>query len=223
MLTITKTPPLVALTGNPIRFTQHSDNTIESEAVPSRLNIYFSDNGFEDMTINLIWGSIKITLTCKPNPDLSGTQIPDATVVADLNDWVQLVAEYMLRNYYISRDWTILVSGPAILMYGKPTNIGSPAVTFDWHAETPPTSATVTGVIQTLRKFYKVGLQLLIKNGSTWDLIGEDILPVNASGDAVFDIHTLFADHVYPEFLWPEITSLQFIDPRPHSSAEYRI
>jgi hypothetical protein len=223
MLTVTKTPPLVSLTGNPIRFSIHSDNIVESGAVQSRLNLYFSNKGAEDMTIQLVWGAVNLTLTCKPNPDNSGSQIPDATVTTDLNDWVQLVSGYMLGNYFINRDWTLVVSGSSILMYGKTLNVGTPSVTFDWNAETPPTSSTVTGVFGSNRKFYKIGLQLLIKNGLAWDLIGEDIHPVNESGDAHFDIHTLFADHVYPEFQWPEITSLFFMDLRPHSSAEYRI
>jgi len=111
MLTVTKTPPLVSLTGNPIRFTVHSDNTLESAAVQSRLNLYFSNKGAEDMTIQLVWGAVNLTLTCKPDPDNSGSQIPDATVIPDLNDWVQLVSEFMLGNYFINRDWTLVVSG----------------------------------------------------------------------------------------------------------------
>jgi hypothetical protein len=81
----------------------------------------------------------------------------------------------------------------------------------------------VTGLPVTMKTFYKIGLQLLIKIDSSWVGVGEDLLPVNPSGDAVFDIHNLFADRIYPEFTWPEKTSLTFMDLRPHSSAEYRI
>ncbi len=222
MLTVLKSPPLVALTGNPVRFTFHSDNTTESEAVQSRVNIYFSSIGFEDMTIKLSWGVLKLTFTCKPYPDNSGTQIPDATVEADLNDWVQLVSVYLLRNYYISRDWTIIVSGAALLMYGKSTNIGTPTVTFDWHAEMEPTSSTVAGELQKPRIFFKVGLRVLIHVDEDWVQIGEDILPVNNSSIVEFDIHTLFADYVFPEFLWPEISD-DLMPLRPNSTAEYRV
>ncbi len=223
MLTITRTPPLVGLIGNPIRFIIHSDNTIESAAVQSRINIDFSDNGTEDHSIHLVWGSVDITLTCKPVPDNSGIQIPDATVVANLNDWVQLVAEYMLRNYYINRDWTIIVSGSSILMLGKLSNVGTPVVTFNWQEGSEPIGSTVTGELVVSRVFYKIGLQLLIKQGSVWELIGEDLIPVDGSGDAVVDIHSVFADRIYPEFTWPEKTSLTFMDIRTHSSIEYRI
>jgi hypothetical protein len=224
MLALTKTPPLVALIGNPIRFTVHSDNQVESGAMQSQITLTFQDIGVEDDSIHLAWGSVALAFTCKPNPDNSGTQIPDATVVADLNDWVQLVAEYLLRNYYVNRDWSVTANGQSILMVGKPSNIGLPDGSFTWNDDfSEPSILVQQGTAQSSRTFYKIGLQLQIKKGSAWDLIGEDILPVNSSGDAAFDIHTLFADHIYPEFLWPEITSLNFMDLRPHSSIEYRI
>ncbi|MCX6223321.1 MAG: hypothetical protein NTV01_00970, partial [Bacteroidia bacterium] len=223
MLTITKTPPLVALTGNPIRFTVHSDNLVESEAIQCRISMYFYDKGIADDTIRLTWGAVDITFTCKPDPDNSGTQIPDATIVVDLNDWVQLVSECLLRNYYVNRDWTFVVNGPSIIMYGKESIVGTPVVTFNWTPDADPGLSVYTGIAGGNRIFYKIGLQLLIKNGSTWDLIGEDILPVSATGDATFDIHTLFADYVYSEFTFPERTSVYFMDLRPHSSSEYRI
>jgi hypothetical protein len=223
MLTVTKTPPLVALTGNQIRFVVHSDNTVQTASQQSLISMYFYDNGLEDDTISISWGSVNLMFTCKPNPDSSGTQIPDVTVESDLNDWVQLVSEYLLRNYFLNRDWTLVVTGPSIVMHGKDSVIGTPVVTFVMNSAQPPSLSIYPGIARQNRTFYKIGMQLLIKNGAAWDLIGEDIHPVNESGDATFDINTLFADHVYPEFLWLEITSLYFMDLRPHSSIEYRI
>ncbi len=223
MLTLTKTPPLVSLTGNPIRFTIHSDDTREAVGIQARMNIYFPAVAVENMTITLRWGTNSVVMTCKAAPDSSGTQFPDGSTTTSLYDWVVLIRDFFLANYYIAKDWTISVSGPTLLMYGKPTNLGTPSASFFWNAEVPPSVSTVTGVAGQIRKFYKIGLQLMIPDGGNWKMIGEDILPVNALGDAIFDIHTLFADHIYPEFTWPENTSQIFMDLRPHSSIEYQI
>ncbi|MFA6126153.1 MAG: hypothetical protein WC699_02515 [Bacteroidales bacterium] len=187
------------------------------------MNIYFPAVAVEDMTITLTWGSNSVVLTCKAAPDSSGTQFPDGSSTTSLYDWVVLIKDYFLSNYYIARDWTLAVSGPTLLMYGKLSNLGTPSATFFWNAEVPPSVSIVTGVVAQQRKFYKIGLQLMIPDGGNWKMIGEDTLPVNALGDATFDIHTLFADHIYPEFLWPELTSLLFIEKRPHASTEFRI
>ncbi len=222
MLTVLKSPPLVALTGNPIRFVVHSDNFMGVSAIQPYIYIAFPAKAFEDMTIQFKWQFVDITFTAKPTPDDSGYQFPDATTGGTVNDWLNIVAGYLLRNYYINRDWTISVVGDQLRMYGRPTVDGIPEVFFGWFSETIPALMVADGRLASQREFYKIGLNLLIKMGEMWVRVGEDVLPVNSGGDAVFDIHTLFADYVFPEFLWPEISD-DLMPLRPRSTAEYRV
>jgi len=220
MLTLTKTPPLVALTGNPIRFTIHSDSTTLSNKYPTLLTICLYDVGQDGDTIHITYGDVDLTFTCVSSPDESGTQLPDTTWYLTLEAWVLLVIEYMNRNYFISRDWDLSASGSSILMVGKDSNVSSPTAEYHWMATTvfEPTAVVQSGQATQPKLFYKIGLRVLLvtvvppvgdpNDPSTlaYRLINEDVLPVNLNGDAIFDIHTIFADHVYPEFQWPEIS-----------------
>lgn len=223
MITVQSTPPLVALTGNPIRFKLRTDNHIGSQAVQSRLTLIFTAKGATNDVVNLIWGKEDIVFTCKTTPDDSGTQIPDASAAVQHNDWVALVAEALLVNYYVSRDWTIEVSGSEIRLFGMDHNIGQPFADFTWADTGNAPSFTYTyGFPESIRDFFKIGLQLFLKSGSEWIQLGEDNAPVDSSGDAGFDIHTLFADRIYSEFKFPEASN-QILINRPNAIGEYKI
>jgi len=224
MLTVLKSPPLVALTGNPIRFTIHSDSAVASSKVSSMITLYLYDIGAEGDWIQLVWGANDITFTCMPMPDDSGTQIPDATCYVPIEDWLVLVVTAMLQNYYVNRDWVLTIYETSIIMTGKDPNVSSPTANFHWNAVTvfEPTAIVQNGIAQTDKTFYKIGLQLWLKIDETWTQIGEDLHPVDSSGNATFDIHRLFADYLYPEFLFPEI-STTFMELRSHSSGTYHV
>jgi hypothetical protein len=224
MLTLIKTPQLVALTGNPIRFTVHSDETTLSGRYPTLITLCLFDIGQEGDTIHLTYGDVDLTFTCMPSPDESGTQIPDLTCYLTIGEWVLLVVQFMLRNYYISRDWTITVSETSILMVGKDSNVSTPFVEYHWMASTisEPSAIVQSGQAPEPKLFYKIGLRVYIITDETETLISEDLLPVNPQGNAIFDIHTVFADYVYPEFQWPEISNDLSIR-RTKSTAKYCI
>ena len=87
-------------------------------------------------------------------------------------------------------------------------------------ADKPLTS--ISGQNQTIRPFFKIGLQVLLGSGESWITIGEDIQPVSDTGITTLDIHRLFSDHVFSTFQFPEATS-PLIKICPTACKEYRV
>jgi hypothetical protein len=223
MLTIVQSPALVALTGNPVRFKLQTDNQFSSPGAKYVFAITFSDRGVADNWFSLSWYDKSLGFVCKAEPDMSGLQIPDGSDFPLLNDWVAEVAVYLRSNYYISKDFDAVAAGHIITLtareYGTEYEI---TLDSSWSPGTDPTGSTTAGSAKVARDFFKVGLQLLLKEGASWITVGEDLLPVDDSGICTFDIHRLFADQVYSSFQWME-SSVNLLVNRPNQCREYRI
>ena len=107
---IISSPPLVALSGNPILFEVQSGDYLANPGVKACLYLIFASPGEGGDTFTLNWGGRSLTFTCSPSPDDSGEQIPDNTVVANLNDWVAAIAPYIRSNYLVSEDFEVSVN-----------------------------------------------------------------------------------------------------------------
>jgi len=222
-ISIITSPPLVALSGNPVRFKLQSNNQYSAAGVKYAYDIAFSDTGNANDYIELSWNDNLLRLTCKAAPDDSGLQIPDHSVIANLNDWCAEVAEYMQLNYLLSKYFDITVTGSTITLtakdYGDEFEISA---TYLWTNGSAPMGGVDGGSAQVARAYYKLGVQIMLKVGSAWVNCGEDLLPVDASGYATFDISTRFADRVYAEFQWLE-SSVDLMVLRANQCMEYRI
>src|SRR3989339_411417 len=102
MLSVISTPPLVALTGNPVRFKLQSDNNVATAGTFASLAMTFFDTGNAGDSFTLLWNDKSLTFVCAATPDDSGLQIPDNSVIANLYDWVEAVAGYLTLNYFIN-------------------------------------------------------------------------------------------------------------------------
>lgn len=223
MLSISKSPPLVSLSGNPIRFGFLSDNSRETAWVDSMLNIYFTDNAAAGDKMTILWLNEAIEFVFTGDPDHSGNQLPDGTVIADLYDWADAVCECLNANYYINRDWVATLVTGEISLTSRAHVACTPSVNFTWaDAGHIPATGFQTGTLATFRIFFKVGIQLLLNISGTWTRVAEDVLPPGSNGEALFDIHSLFGDHAFPEFKFPEASDL-IIQPRMNSCIEYRL
>lgn len=222
-LTIISSPPLVALTGNPVRFKIGTDNQFAAAGVLFTIDITFNDTGNVDDWIELAWNDKVLRFICKASPDSSGLQIPDHSIIANLNDWTAAVAEIMAMNYFIDKDFALSVTGAVITLEAREYGIDK-TITFDreWTNGFAPEAIAQTATDQALRPFYKLGLQLMINDDGTWINAGEDLLPVDDDGYATFDVHRLFADRVFSEFQWPE-SSVDLLVERANQCMEYRI
>ena len=222
MITVLSTPPLVALTGNPVRFRLQTDNHFEDPGQKPRFAIQFQEVAPGDATITFTFNNTPYTFTFKPAPDDSGWQLSDGTVEEDLNSWVALIASELALNYQISRYWIISVSDNYLYLDAR-EHLETHVISFsrEWPPGYPPGSS-VSGDPQIVRAFFRIGLQLLVKVDDEWVQAGEDRLPVDENGVAAFDIHKLFADYVYPLFTFPEASD-QLIILRDSHCREYRI
>lgn len=222
MITVQSTPPVVSLIGNPMRFRLSSDNHLETAGTLARFYIYFTSKGQPNDTITLLYGDVRITFTVKASPDPLANEISDGSADASLDDWIIRIAPEIASNYFISRDWQVTTNAAQLHLTAR---VAGPAFNMSWirnWTDTLPQAISHDGVDAVYRTFYKLGCQLLIKTGFAFTQIAEDILPLDASGEAIFDLHELFADRIDPEFSWPESAANPFI-LRAGSVLEYRI
>ena len=87
---------------------------------------------------------------------------------------------------------------------------------------TEPTLWPGDGQDEVARTFFKIGLQVLIKEGESFTRIGEDSLPLDANDFALFDIRNYFADQLVSLFKFPDASD-QLIIHRPDNCREYRV
>lgn len=222
MLTILKSPPLVALLDNPIRFSLQTDNHVGEMGSNIVFTIEFTGTGFEDDWIELSWNGRIIRFVCKAEPDGSGTQVHDNSTYDILSEWVEKLATSLGANYYLSADFEITFSGNTVRLEAR--KLGDQyAISFDssWTSADKPVSG-ISGSNQILRPFFKAGVQVVLKIGEHWIVAGEDRQPVDSLGRVTFDIHRLFADQVYSSFRFPEPVSPLMV-ARPEACREYRI
>jgi len=224
MITVVSTPPLVAITGNPVRWKLSTNNVVETAGALATMTITFPDRGFEYFgdAFTLSWGVLSIRFACKAVPDNSGNEISDGSNAADLNGWVALIATEVQGNYYINRDFVVTSNENTLILTARTAgSVYSLALSHEF-SDHYPTEVHTSGSDETRRSFFKIGLQVLLKLEGTWTQIGEDILPVDDSLQASFDIHRLFADRVHPEFKFPEASD-QIIIERSFHCMEYKV
>ena len=224
MLTVLKSPPLVSLTGNPIRFQMQTDNFLEVVGNKRLFVIQFAPNGsgFEDDYLQLKWNGRIVRLICKPSPDGSGTQVHDNSGNLSMQDWFSKLVLSFKANYFIFNDFKIWSDG--LDLYLEALEYGEEyAIEFkcSWTSELKPLG-NLSGSNQVSRPFYKLGMQVIVKIDDSWIKIGEDVQPVNEFGITTFDVHSLFDDYVYPLFQYPEPSSPLML-VRPSACREYKI
>jgi len=222
MITIESSPPLVSLTGNPVRFRLATDNHLVEAGAKPAFRLEFWTIGVEGDYFELSWGTTVVRFVCKPVPDQSGCQLPDESVLFNMADWIEVIARLLARNYEIERDFTVIFNSDSLTLTALDYGSNYLISLGDLHWTGYPPEGTTTGSKRKYRPFYKLGVQLLLKIDSVWTKLGEDVLPVNSEGKAIFDLHRLFADQVYSEFKFPEYYDQRAIH-RPHHCMEYRI
>lgn len=219
---VESTPALVALIGNPISFLLASDNYLESAGSKASNEITFLDAGTNGDKMTLSWSDKTITIECSNSPDDSGNQVPDKTIIPDLGDWTQALADALQANYLIDQDFVATTNAGVLTLtareYGAEYRI---TWVLAW-LNPRPTLVVTGGASRTLRPFFKVGLILDILEGATFENIAEDEMPVDAQGQAEFDIHSLFADRIISSFEYPESSATLAILRENHCRA-YRI
>jgi hypothetical protein len=222
MLSFQKTPPAVATKGNPIRFSLSSDNYLSSNGTKPTNRLIFTASGQEGNTLTLFWADKSVIITCDPNPDNSGNQIPDNTLYPSLQDWIEACATAMALNYYFSSDFIVSSAAGQIVFSSR--KYGSEYLmtwTNTWSDPQPMLSLS-GGVPRTQHLFFKVGIIVELFDGSSYLPLAEELLSVNDSGEVTFDIHRIFADNLYPEFKFPEASDNLIIN-RPNSCRPYRV
>jgi len=219
-ITVESTPPIVALAGNPILFKLSSDNQVEIAGQLAILVLTFSATAEPDDTFTLAWGSISITFTCKQFPDDSGKQFQDDEVVSSLNDWVALLVTYLQANYYLNKDFDI-TSAAAVLTITSKEKLADKTLVFTNGTPCTETS-NQAGIDLEYWPVFRLGVQTLIKDGSNFNKVAEDLQPVDENSEAYFDIHKPLKPELSMDFKFPEASDTIII-ARDLICREYKI
>lgn len=112
---ITKQPKAVSFSRNPVVFQFQTNGLYKEKGRPYIAGIFF--NGYENVSVPIAYGDIKLSFLGVANPDDSGTQIHART--SDLTDfaYAELVANDLKSNYYLNRDFII---GPVVERFTIP-------------------------------------------------------------------------------------------------------
>lgn len=219
-ITVESSPSLVAIIGNRIGFKLSTDNNIETVGIVTQAYITFATVGLANDSFTIDWEGHSIQFTCKVTPDDSGTQIP--TTPANIADWVAAVAAAVGLNYQVDQDFVVTSSGPELRLTAREKGLGNVvSLESDWTGAAPGLSGA-EGTDEVARLFFKLGIQVLIKSGVTFNRISEDILPVDSANKASFDIRRNFADQLDSVFKFPEASD-QLMILRENMCREYKV
>ena len=219
-ITLQQSPPLVAISGNPVCFKLYSDNKIETPGVPCSAILNFGSIASDGDTLTLSWGYFNLEFTFKDSPDNSGMQLPTSPI--NEFDWTAVIGQALALNYYIDQDFIVSWNATDVTFVSR-TSGSTNTLTAQWSwTGTEPTLWPGDGQDEVARTFFKIGLQVLIKEGESFTRIGEDSLPLDANDFALFDIRNYFADQLVSLFKFPDASD-QLIIHRPDNCREYRV
>jgi len=223
-LTVIKNLETLCPVDNPKVVTIGTDNHYSTEGVKAVLSLLFTT---VDETLGhllmLRWNGVTKAFSLAASPDNSGLQLRVGLPSYQLWDWVAMLCDDLASNYYLSKDFDLVASGPYITITAK--TAGS-EFTLEYLDDIEPITGLsadpepVAGVTPVLRDFYNIILQLKPHNSNV--LIGQDMIPPDASGQATFDIHDLLCDYLTPEFDWPHEAGFTHV-PRLKFIKKFRV
>jgi hypothetical protein len=213
--------PPVSWSGNPVHFRFVSDNSIESFGVSASLTIVFTSTGKEEEALTLTWGIDSVSLVFRDEPDDSGFELSSREVEPLLSKWIELIAGEISSNYLIDHYYTVTYAAGAVTLTARAA--GSEYTLSHTAEGIGGISATsVEGVDPIVRPFFKVGVQVVLGASEDSQVLGEEYLPVDATGAVTFDLHEFFSDSPSTTFLFPEAADNLGI-LHPESCREYYV
>ncbi|HNQ82476.1 MAG TPA: hypothetical protein PKM34_02465 [Bacteroidales bacterium] len=204
-LSVVKNLETICPVDNPKVVTIGTDNQFSTVGVKAVLSLLFTtvDETLGHL-IMLRWNGITKAFALAASPDNSGLHIHVGLPSYQLWDWVALLCEDLSNNYYLSRDFDLVASGPYITITAK---ADGEEFTLEYLDDIEPVTglsadpAPVSGVTPVLRDFYSIILQVKPHNSDV--LLGQDMVTPDVNGHSSFDIHDLLCDYLTPEFAWP--------------------
>lgn len=217
MISTVKQPPAVSLSDNPLVFGFRSNNFLLSAGSRAKAYMNFQPGG-PNPSVNFRFLDQEVTFFMVPGtPDASGTQLP-ATIYPETDlQWKQRIVPYLYDNYLISKYYDISIETISIPGYLTSQNYivltaKDPGSAFTLSITTDNFTAgfiyqNTPGYDMELRPFFNLYAQILVDGR----VIGEDLLPIDASGAAYFDFSDYIRPEISPSFRFPEDTSTALI------------
>jgi hypothetical protein len=200
MITIEKTPALIAFSGNPMRFHVLTNSQFSISGNVASLQLQFTNI---DTTPGHYFSfgmmSMILTFTTATTPDESGQQIPVAITGDTPSSWCAKVGVAMMENYYLHTFYNITISGTSLLFTAKTKGILYTIIFININVNGISQSVNTGGVDPLSYTGFGILAQVFDVNNN---LVGEDFRPVALDGRTMFDISE-FLDSILQGFTPP--------------------
>jgi hypothetical protein len=202
MAYIYKNPPVLNGCLNPIVADIRSNDFIEtSGSKPLYYIMFHSQQGAvapgEYFTLQM--GLTTLVFTCAAIPDGSGLQFPELT--GSMSVKLPLLYNCLAANYYITEHYTVTLdlANSRIILQGKEY---ADDFNLTWGTSTAAALYMMGngGTDRVERPFFNLWLKVLNESGTE---LGEDLLPVDADGHALFNIAEYLRAEIPALFTFP--------------------
>lgn len=201
MISLTKSPALVSLAGNPIVFNLNTDNFIETSGIKSKLTITFTAAPVADDYFTLEFLNRTIVFTAKLSPDNSGIQFRINDGNLSLVNYLIQTVGYLENNYWLYKNYNITSNATQIIIEAKEFGADYSFTTVSYSAGFPAsTNSNISGVTEIIRSFFKIAV-LVYANDV---FISELELAVDENGDTVLNLEDFLKHELSSDFLFPE-------------------
>lgn len=204
-----KFPPLVSLVDNQIVFCFKTNEQILSAGTKAKLIIYFSavNSNVSGKQFKLRFSGNEITFTSAVTPDGSGEQYPIASPADDNISWMAKISLALHANYYISNGYVVTYNYNQVILTAKNAgaayNITGEDIAFPLFSILHISFSATAGTDTQVNPFFNVYTQIISGN----KILGEDILPVDASGKASFEISEYLRPELSASLTFPETSN----------------
>jgi hypothetical protein len=208
---------------NPKVITIGTDNQFSTPGVKAEFYLLFTTvDETTGHTIILSWNNTTLAFNLVDIPDQSGLQLRVGQNGQPLWTWVEWLRSDLSANYYLIKDFDISCNGDTITFTAKQEGSEFDLELIEEESITGMSASplAIPGVTPVARPFYNILLQVKPMNSD--DLLGQDMVTPDASGNATFDIHDLLCDYLTPEFDWPHEAGFTHV-PRIKFLKQFRV
>ncbi|MCX6232751.1 MAG: hypothetical protein NTZ33_14530 [Bacteroidetes bacterium] len=207
MISTTKFPDALALVENPVWVGLHTDNLYSGVNTKASIHLKFTSFATAGDSFCLNFMGNAMVFSFATFPDNTGTQLlPDGGGLP-INIWYNILCTVLSKNYLVSKYYKAEVTSLGVMLSaivsGSDYNITATAINVAGMTSTP-----TSGIDAVQREGFKIILQLL---SATDDIVYEEVLDVDASGNAAVDISEILLPQLENKFTFPSVSYATFI------------
>ncbi|WP_353183596.1 hypothetical protein [Parapedobacter lycopersici] len=186
-VTLEREPGAVVFSRNPVVFSFRTDARYANAGRPYIGELTFSAVRVDGDTMEVEYGDNKFDFVFKTGPDDSGLQLPAGIEGDDLETWLAAVLAALKKNYYINRDFTVVIGGGKLQFTATGND---PQYDLNVEGTGVSISQLQSGVAPVLNPNLKILAELFVgkTDGLGFESYCTVALEPDDNGDAVWDV-----------------------------------